>query len=581
LRRRGEARHTPLPELAESDLIAFEADYDQGRGEWVWRNYWCLPACSKLDAALRAALGEIGLLAFSGEQPPDSADDEIASGEASQRAATHSRVRHLTVADAPVILAPLGRAALSILPVPILVPSDFEALRRQAEELIHEAVAHIRWDPEDGVAQARWEAAPVREIHASGTWLCLTEDGRAASLHSSASGCAEALARRANNVLPPFVHERYSVELAIRPIAEWSPGHKLALFLRETGQEASFPIAEGASGLHLWLQLALLEAMQSLRQLLPLMKLKLDQWTVAEGAHQDIGYVVEHDDDTDELHPTPQAVEEADALQAALRAEWQPFADAISDGFLPEGVAPDLESMAASMKPVVVDHGEPRLLALTAKRLYIIDEPERHLHPRLELHLGPWLANLVRNGTSQAIIATHSVPFLNAGSGSFVHVRRQRGERSVVATVDGVELSALSAIALELGLDRGQLLASVAVLLFVEGRADNAVLESLVGEELRQCGVWVVPLHGESRAQPARCGCAPGTCVTPPTSTSTARSSLPPRRPAPACAGTGGSTRRRASAPAQPDRADRDPRSAHTSQAAPPPRLPRSAPAGA
>jgi len=131
--------------------------------------------------------------------------------------------------------------------------------------------------------------------------------------------------------------------------------------------------------------------------------------------------------------------------------------------------------------------------------LYALDEPERHLHPGLHRQAARWLADLVRQRRCQAIVITHSVPFLNLGSGAryaYVGPDPRQPSGSTIRAVSSDELTAMSEIATEIGLNRGQLLAGVHALLFVEGRADQVIVEALYRERLRDMGVALVPLSG-------------------------------------------------------------------------------------
>jgi AAA domain, putative AbiEii toxin, Type IV TA system len=141
----------------------------------------------------------------------------------------------------------------------------------------------------------------------------------------------------------------------------------------------------------------------------------------------------------------------------------------------------------------------PPLWAQVRANVFILDEPERHLHPRAQRALARWLANLIRVYGSQALVCTHSVAFMNQAD-ALLHVRRQPSGRSTVRPAAADELSALSAMAAELGLDRGELLAGVAVFFFVEGVSDELVLTTSFGETLRQLGVAVIPIGGATRA---------------------------------------------------------------------------------
>jgi hypothetical protein len=149
------------------------------------------------------------------------------------------------------------------------------------------------------------------------------------------------------------------------------------------------------------------------------------------------------------------------------------------------------------------------LLEPTRPRLYVIDEPEQHLHPRLQRDAASWLADFVRQRPSQAVIATHAVPFFNLGSESrLVYLRRASGGTTVPQTMTPEALRRISDEARELGLTRGELLAITSVLLFVEGRADQRVLEALFGRELGRASRWsrcAVPLAPPALRRPRSC----------------------------------------------------------------------------
>jgi len=77
----------------------------------------------------------------------------------------------------------------------------------------------------------------------------------------------------------------------------------------------------------------------------------------------------------------------------------------------------------------------------------------------------------------------------------------QRGHRSgryPPGTADE-DLQARTEVAMDLGIDRGELLASKSVFLFVEGRNDQVVLETLCGPELHEYGIAVIPVHSSSK----------------------------------------------------------------------------------
>lgn len=129
---------------------------------------------------------------------------------------------------------------------------------------------------------------------------------------------------------------------------------------------------------------------------------------------------------------------------------------------------------------------------------FVVDEPEQNLHPRAQRQLGSWLRDLVRVYATQAVVVTHSVAFINQAD-TLAYVSRQPPEDANVRTCSSGELVALGQIAGELSLDRGELLAAVSVLLFVEGDSDKYVLEGLFGERLRRIGAVVFPVRGATQ----------------------------------------------------------------------------------
>lgn len=127
---------------------------------------------------------------------------------------------------------------------------------------------------------------------------------------------------------------------------------------------------------------------------------------------------------------------------------------------------------------------------------YFIDESERHLHPSVARKAARWLREVMTEREAQCVLTTHSVPFLDLGdAGAYNYLWRQGG-RIFSLQFDPDSRHAFSLLAEEMGFDRGELLTTVRQLLFVEGRADQIVLEALFGCELRRFGVAVVPFHG-------------------------------------------------------------------------------------
>ena len=131
---------------------------------------------------------------------------------------------------------------------------------------------------------------------------------------------------------------------------------------------------------------------------------------------------------------------------------------------------------------------------------YILDEPERHLHPRVQRLTARWLADLLRRERAQGLVATHSPAFMTLPDATYTYLLRVDGGSAELRPMRPDELTRLSQEASELGLDRGELLTMVRVLLWVEGRQDAAVLEGLFPDRLRAAGIAVIPIHGSSRS---------------------------------------------------------------------------------
>lgn len=469
--------------LRDSNLFAFEGHYDSAAEQRIWSVYWCVHSEVGQLTEVRRAIDDSGL---ADPQMSEFAPATVADG-----------AQHLSAPLAPVLIAPLGRTALSILPSPLLVPAEFGALESDIEQLIGEICATARWDPVDHWHQQYGEGEPIdRETRDS--WL--EEQDASASVSGVAQGAAAALSNTATVLLPRAIRERYLIELIVRPISRWLTGRRVEVLARDPDATDSFPIVEAAAGLQPWFQLALLQAMDAMRRLKPLIDIKLDAWLAGRVELEDMKVTEEP---ADLAAFEWDSFEEAEADVAARQREWAELIDGITNGTLPDGVYPDLEPITAGMDPGVLLQHHRTFLGLTAARAYIFDEPEQHLHPLLQRQLAPWLGDLVWSGTAQAVISTHAVPFLNAGQAeraSWAYMRRGEKGVSTVEPIDPARLNALSDVAGELGWDRGELLANTTVWLFVEGRADQAVLDTLIGSELHAHGVKVVPLHGESRA---------------------------------------------------------------------------------
>ena len=129
--------------------------------------------------------------------------------------------------------------------------------------------------------------------------------------------------------------------------------------------------------------------------------------------------------------------------------------------------------------------------------VYLIDEPEQHLHPALQRQASSWLAGMM-SGWGSAVRRCHRLRGLDLTQGdvALYEVINSRGS-ATRRPVDcrGISLGPAWQLARVLGIDRGQLLACCKVSPSSR-RLDLAVLEELYGQRLLSSGVCVQPVHG-------------------------------------------------------------------------------------
>jgi hypothetical protein len=143
-----------------------------------------------------------------------------------------------------------------------------------------------------------------------------------------------------------------------------------------------------------------------------------------------------------------------------------------------------------------------RLEPLNAPGVYVVDEPEAHLHPAAIASVRAWLEELARTTTTTVLAATHSPMLLDTGSHEATRVLvlpRDGGTelRPVAGTMD----DDLAEAAEELGITKGDLLLMTRLVVFVEGPHDVIMLSQWFGAELRDAGIRVFPAHGGDNFQ--------------------------------------------------------------------------------
>lgn len=191
----------------------------------------------------------------------------------------------------------------------------------------------------------------------------------------------------------------------------------------------------------------------------------------------------------------------ADTLDAVMSVDgyWSEsvldqLLQALEPAMLTAARARDEEESDPSMREVM-QQIRPGLLALQPPLVIrAFDEPEAHLHPLAQRRAAAVL-DRIRNQGQNVVIASHSPAFLDLPGWAQVHVERLEG-RTHLENMTAEANDARSALAEQLGVNRGELLAGINGLLLVEGKHDQLVLERLFGSALRSSGIAVVRMHG-------------------------------------------------------------------------------------
>ena len=136
-----------------------------------------------------------------------------------------------------------------------------------------------------------------------------------------------------------------------------------------------------------------------------------------------------------------------------------------------------------------------------APGVYVIDEPEAHLHPAAIASVRAWLEELARTATA-VLAATHSPMLLDTDSHLTTRVLVQRGDgETELQALTGITDDRLAEAASELGITKGDLLLMTRLAVFVEGSHEVIVLAEWFGSELRDAGIRVFPAHGGDNFQ--------------------------------------------------------------------------------
>lgn len=412
--------------LADSRLFALEAATD--RDSPGWTVHWCAPAADELGSDLRDALAEAERRTRGGS------DDELVKPP-----------------SAPQPVARLGIVPSSWLPRPVFLPvlEGDVAVRATATvtEFAHFLEVSDSCESEldllkggtvevDGARVfpeslfGRLHGSPDGPSPAS-DWI---DDSNIASprvRHNVVVVC-ELIASIATRLAPPFIRERYWFHVSVTPKAVYVDRApvEIRLALRDDTPDEEreypefvdhwgharfgYPTHELADGYRIWTELAILQALDVVATLTAdLRAIAEDVFLSAESVASWYEIAAEREADGPPADLDPSKFEER-------RARMHTFID--------ERLAADRESLVESVTMFSVaiadiqagfgdriaggfihppQHPRPRA------PMFLVDEPERHLHPRAQRPLAAWLRDLVREHGTQALLTTHAVPFIN------------------------------------------------------------------------------------------------------------------------------------------------------------------------
>ena len=334
---------------------------------------------------------------------------------------------------APAAWYPVGN---EIFPVAIRAPADW----RELAELF----------------LARSQQMADAMLAVPGEWL---QDAQVDSAMLAAQ-CRSVLEELANLRLPSFISSRYRLSFSI--CEDETP----ALWARRTDGGDPFPATRLAQGFHLWVQLALRDTSERARGL-------------AEGFRRSTGGPA-HDSllglSTCIRSGRDTGPADIAALVDRFDATWHS----------PRGYEDDDDDFT------VLQH-----VRGPQQRLYIVDEPERHLHPAMQREASDWLKTFTLTPGTQLLLATHSPSFLRLPANAvFTWVERDADHHVILDPKNPYDMECAERYFRELGLDRGEALALYRAVLFVEGETDRQVLDVLCGERLRDRAILVQPLRG-------------------------------------------------------------------------------------
>ena len=447
----------------------------------TWDLLWCIPPLAGLEPGLSAALEHLG-------RTQSAKDPDLYSPSAERRKQERGMDPHLRdllqrfrrepehhrLTAAPIAIAPVGRVEVR-LPTPIALPLDLSLALEIVTKGVEEIAQRLVWADQEVTSMQEHRDAGHHVPNPDEAWFQV-ENGKV-SVSPYALGILAALRRTANDLLPRWLAEDYAVGVeAIRPDQIATQGRLGLRMCRVGSEETAFSLEQAAAGHQLWVQLAILTALDHIERVVTWLAFGVD---VA-------------------VNSQPPDAELLDWCRELL--------DRSLEGDIPTDEEPgpvERQLRIVGQEPLRRGGRTPGLLALDAElgeRFYVIDEPERHLHPGVQRLTARWLSGLLRRENAQALIATHAPAFMTAPEAAYTYLLRVSGGPAELIPSRPHEFTRQSQEAIELGLDRGELLTMIRVFLWVEGRHDVAVLETLFPDRLAESGIAVIPIHGYSRS---------------------------------------------------------------------------------
>lgn len=272
----------------------------------------------------------------------------------------------------------------------------------------------------------------------------------------------ERLGRVATSLAPAFVTDRY--DIIIEPVSptDWESlgGRRLDVLLAHgRGEDERFELSSAGSGLAVWAAYALVEAMRRLDEEKP----PAPRPDYKELMREYLAWAREDSSDWRISHPWK---------GRERRYQW----------------------MSAHWPLISRDQRQT---------IYLFDEPERHLHPLAQEQVAEWIVEQARRGSSNAVVATHALPFLALPSEEVKYFFVKRDERALTRISPLTEdvLGLLRQYGPEAGFAPAQIVQLTRAWLVVEGAHDQAVLAHFYGRELKRARVTILPLRGIKEAR--------------------------------------------------------------------------------